>query len=82
MKKLIIYINTIYRPAFLVLCIGLAIFSITMCILAVNMRIDMISGASNIIYKYPKMIEKVLFPLNILLSVIWIVDLNERKKEG
>lgn len=80
MRKIRNYINSIYRPAFIMLCIGLSIFSATICILAVNLRADMLAGASDVIYRYPQMIEKILFPIYILLPITFVVDLNERKK--
>lgn len=82
MKRLIKYINSIYRPAFIVLCIGLAIFALSICILAVNMRLDMLSGESDILFKYPKLMNKVMFPLYILLFITLIIDLNERTKKS
>lgn len=80
MKKIEAYINSMYRPAYITLCIGLSVLSLAMCLLAVNLHADILAGESNIIYKYPKMIEKILFPLYILLPIIFVVDLNERKK--
>ena len=82
MRKIRNYINSIYRPAFIMLCIGLSIFSATICILAVSLRADMLSGSSDVIYRYPKMIEKILFPLYILLPITFVVDLNERKNKS
>ena len=82
MKNLRKYINTIYSPAFLILCIGLAIFSFTLCVLAVSLRAEILAGESDIIYRYPQMLEKVLFPIYILLPITFIVDLNERKKRS
>lgn len=80
MKKLRKYFDTFYPPAFITLCVGLAIFSLTICVLAVNLRLEILAGKSDLIYRYPKMIEEVIFPLYILIPVILVVDLNERKK--
>ncbi len=82
MRKIRNYVNSIYRPAFLILCTGLAIFSATICILAVNLRVDILKGASDVIYRYPQMIEKTLFPLYILLPITFVVDINERKNKS
>lgn len=82
MRKIRNYINSIYRPAFIMLCSGLAIFSVTICILAVSLRMDMLSGASDVIYRYPQMIEKILFPLYILFAITFVVDLNERTNKS
>lgn len=80
MKNLKIYLNTFYRPAFITLSMGLAIFSVALCLLALNLRADILAGESDIVYRYPQMIEKVLFPIYILLPITFIVDINERKK--
>lgn len=82
MKKMKIYLNTFYRPAFLVLCLGLTVFSLTLITLSVNLHQEMLAGESDIIYRYPQMIEKILFPLYILLPTIFTVDMNERKKKA
>ena len=82
MKRFKLYINTFYRPAFIALCIGLAIFSLSLCIFATNLRADIIAGESDFIYKYPVILEKILFPIYILIPVTLIVDLNERKKRS
>ena len=80
MKKFRIYINTMYRPSFLILCIGLAIFSLSLCMLAINLRADILAGESDIIYRYPKMIEEILFPSYILLPTTFAIDIKERSK--
>lgn len=82
MKNARKYFNSFYPPAFLTLCIGLAIFSLAITILAVNLHMDLLAEKTDIIYRYPKMIEEILFPLYILLPVIFVVDLNERKIVG
>ena len=82
MKNLKIYINTIYKPAFITLCAGLALFAIALGILAVNLHTEILTGESDVIYRYPDMIEKILFPLYILLPTVFIVDLNERKRKA
>lgn len=81
MKSFKKYINTMYNPAFVMLCVGLTIFSITLCALAINLRADILSGKSDMIYRYPQMIEKVVFPLYILIPIIFVVDMNERSKK-
>ena len=78
MNKLKNYINSMYPPAFIVLSLGLAVFSLTLCILAVNLRIDFLLGESDIVYRYPKMIEEIIFPLYILFPVVLAVDTKER----
>lgn len=82
MKNIKRYINTMYFPAFVALSIGLALFSIMLCALAINLRADILSGKSDMIYRYPQMIEKIVFPLYILLPVTFVVDMNERKKKS
>ena len=80
MKNLAIYINTMYPAAFRVLSIGLAIFSLSLILLATSLRGELLAGESDIIYRYPDMIEKILFPIYILIPITTIIDLNERKK--
>lgn len=80
MKKLKNYVNSMYPPAFLVLCAGLTFFSVTLCLLAVSLRSDMLAGESDVIYRYPKLIEKIVFSLYILLPVTFAVDTKERSK--
>ena len=82
MKNLKKYINTIYPPAFILLCLGLSIFVLTLTILAVNMRIDMLTNKTDILFRYPDMLEKIIFPLYILMPIVFIVDLNERNKKS
>ncbi len=79
MKK---YIETMYRPSYIALCIGLFIFSALLIATAVSLRYEMLLGESDLIYRYPKMIEKILFPLYIFVPITMIVDLNERQRKG
>ena len=81
MRRIRLYINTMYPPAYLVLCIGLALFSIIICLLAVNLRIDIMAGESDIVYRYPQMINEALFPLYILLPTTFAIDTKERSKK-
>ena len=81
MKKISNYINTMYRPSFIVLCIGLTIVALTMIILAVSMREEMLNGASDIIYRYPKMLEEIAQRSAIFFPAVFIIDLNERRKK-
>ncbi len=80
MKNLILYINTMYPAAFRVLSLGLAIFSLSLILLATSLRGEILAGESDIVYRYPDMIEKILFPLFILIPITILTDLNERKK--
>lgn len=81
MKNIKNYINTIYQPAFLILCIGLTIFSLSLGIFAFNLRLEMLNEKSDIIYRYPQMLEKILFPIYILIPTAFVVDLNERQNK-
>lgn len=80
MRKFGFYINTMYRPAYFMLCIGLSVFSFMLCILAISLHADILAGESDIIYRYPKMIKEILFPIYILLPTIFAVDIRERNK--
>ena len=82
MKKFGAYINTFYRPAFIALCVGLAIFALSLCALATSLHKEILAGESDVIYRYPKMLEEILFPVYILLPVTFVIDLNERKKRS
>ena len=81
MKKIRFYINTMYPPAYWMLCIGLAIFSFMLCWLAINLRADILAGKIDTIYTYPKMIEEILFPIYILLPTTFAIDIKERSKK-
>ena len=79
MKK---YIQTMYRPAYITLCLGLFVFCVSLVALAISLRQEILSGATDIIYRYPKMIEKILFPLYIFIPVVFLIDLNERQNKS
>ena len=74
MRKIFHYINTMYPLAYNVLCSGLALFASSMGIFALSLHRDILAGESDIIYRYPAML--------LLLPLIVIVDLNERKKNS
>ena len=80
--KLRKYINSIYKPAFVTLCIGLSLFSLGLCILAVNLRMDILAGKSDIIYRYPDMLKEIIFPIYIIIPMVFVIDLNERNKKS
>ena len=82
MKAVKHYIGTMYRPSYIVLCIGSALFAISLLILSLSMHQEILAGESDIIYRYPKMLEEVLFPLIIFLPITLGIDLNERKKKS
>ena len=82
MKKIFNYINTMYKPSFAVLCIGLSIIALTMIILAISMRNEMLAGASDIIYRYPKMLEEIALRAAVFFPTVMIIDLNERRKKA
>ena len=81
MKKIFNYINTMYKPSFIVLCLGLSIIAITMIILAVSLRNEILAGESDIIYRYPKMLEEIMLRAAIFFPAVILIDLNERKKK-
>lgn len=81
MKKINRYIKTMYRPSYLVLCLGLALFSLTLLIFALNLHSDISLGESDVIFRYPRMLEQILFPLYIFIPIVFVIDLNERKKK-
>ncbi len=80
MKKFIIYINSMYRPSFILLCLGLAVFSFMLILLALNLHSEILAGSSDVIYRYPKMLEKIIFPLYLLLPTSFAMDTKERSK--
>lgn len=82
MKAIKNYFSTMYRPAYLVLCTSLFLFSIALLSLALTLHRELIAGESDLIYRYPKMIEDVIFPMIILLPVALASDINERKKKS
>lgn len=80
MKKLAHYINTMYPLSYHALATGLAIFAVSICIFALSLHGEILAGESDVIYRYPKMLEEILFPLFILIPLTLVVDFNERKK--
>ena len=82
MKKITRYINTMYRPSFIALSIGLTFISLTLIALAIIMRESLIAGERLIVYQFPSILEELILRSVILFSVIFAVDLNERKKGG
>lgn len=76
------YVNSMYPPAYITLCIGFALFTLSILALAMSMRAEMLAGEVDLIYRYPKMLEEALFPMLILMPVVLGIDLNERKKKS
>ena len=81
MKRLCKYIDTMYRPSFIILCIGLAILSLSLIILAVSLRADILAEEYNTIYTYKVIIKELFIRVAIFFPVILLVDFNERKKK-
>ena len=81
MKKLSKYIDTMYRPSFIVMCIGLAILSISLTVLAVSLRADILAEEYNTIYTYKEIIKELFIRACIFFPVIVLIDFNERKKK-
>ena len=80
MKKVKKYLESMYRPSFIFLCVGLAVFSASLIHLALLLRADLAAGECDIIYRYPQMIEEICFPLYILVPIALLTDINERRK--
>ena len=80
MKNINTYIGTMYPPAFRTLCMGLSIFALTLCIFAVSLRGEILAGESDFIFRYPKMLEEIMMPICVLIPIVIVVDLNERRK--
>ena len=81
MKKLSKYIDTMYRPSFIVMCIGLAILSISLTALAVSLRAELLAGEYHAIYTYKEIIKELALRACIFFPVIVLIDFNERKKK-
>lgn len=79
MKIFVSYIKTMYRPSYLAMCACLALFSVALVALAVNMRADMLSNYADIIGKYSDMLEEIILPVVVLYSLSLVIDLNERR---
>lgn len=77
-----IYINTMYPLAFRALAIALTLFAGTLIALAVSLHQELMAGETDLIYRYPQMIEIILFPMLIILPTVIVIDLNERKKKS
>lgn len=81
MKNIAKFIDTMYPPARRVLLIGLQIFALSLTVLAICIRTEMIEGARGFIHIYLPVFERTLFPLPILLFTTLSADLNQRKKK-
>lgn len=81
MRKLHIirHINRMNRSSFSLLSLGLFIFSLSLCAIAVELCHDYRCGAQGLIYKYPIMLERITLPFVFLLGVSLIMDINEKR---
>ena len=82
MKRLNTYIYTMYKPAFILLVITLSVLSILLVCLAVSLRNELLTGESDVIYRYPKMLEMILLPTAPTFPIIFAIDIKERKKKN
>ena len=80
MKKIYKYINTMYRPAFIALILGLSLFSLGLCTLAVILRQELLEGARGLSLIYAPMLEELIESLVPLLLTVFAIDLTERAK--
>ena len=82
MKKFNAYISTMYKPAFLLLVICLTVLSILLLFIAVSLRQDILAGESDVIYRYPQMLEMILLPATATFPIIIVIDIKERKRKN
>ena len=82
MKKFNAYISTMYKPAFLLLVICLTVLSILLLFIAVSLRQEILAGESDVIYRYPHMLEIILFPTAPTFPIIIAIDIKERKRKN
>ena len=76
------HINKLSKASFKMLSWGLFIFSFSLCSLAVNLCGEYKSGASDLIYRYPQMLEEITLPLIFLVGVSLILDINEKRRQA
>lgn len=81
MKKFYDYINTMYRPSFLALSFGLAVFALGLVLLSLDLHADILAGKVHLQNEYASMLSELTYPLCILLPLTMLVDLNERRKK-
>ena len=82
MKRLNTYISTMYKPTFLLLVISLTVLSTLLLFIAVSLRQEILAGESDVIYRYPKMLEMILLPTAPTFPIIFAIDIKERKKKN
>lgn len=80
MKNVSKYISTMYAPSRRILTLGLFIFLLSLLAFALSLHSELAAGSIGLIHIYPAMLEKVIFPLPILLAATLLTDLNERKR--
>ena len=60
---------------------GLLVFSSSLCALAINLCNDYRGGASDLIYRYPPLLEEITLPLVLLVGASLILDINEKRRQ-
>lgn len=80
MRRFAKYIDGMYRPSFVVLSLGLALISLSLVIISVIMREQLLIGDISVIYHYPVLIEEIIFRGILLIAVAFAIDHNERRK--
>lgn len=80
MKYLIFYINSMYKPAFGLLCAGLGISAALFITLALSLHNELLSGSRDLFYRVGEAVEAISFPLLLAMTVSFAVDLNERSR--
>ena len=75
------HVNKMNALSFQMLRAGLFVFSSSLCALAVNLSQEARAGATDLIYRYPQMLEAITYPLVVLIAVALAIDVNEKQKD-
>ena len=60
--------------------LGLFVFSSSLCALAVKLCQEAGAGATDLMYRYPPMLEAITYPIIVLIAVALIIDVNEKQR--
>ena len=75
------HINRMSKTSFNMLSLGLLVFSSSLCALAVNLCNDYRGVASDLIYRYPPLLEEITVPFIFLVGASLILDINEKRRQ-
>ena len=69
-----------YKPSFYALILALTVSIITLALFAISAREEMLRGINHLIYYANDVITEISFRLYVIIFLVLIIDLNERRK--